>query len=284
MTTVREILTDAIPQLADAGIDSARLDAEVLLAHVVGRQRGWLWSHPEQSLSTEQTRHFTDLLTRRRQREPLAYQLGEWEFYGRAFVVSADVLVPRPETELLVEAALAWLRRTAHTTIADIGTGSGAIAVTLAAELPALQVIATDLSPHALEVARSNAQRHGVEERITFLEGDLTAPLIEAGCTPVDVLVANLPYIADEEFPGLMPEVRVYEPPTALLAGKDGLDLIRRLITESPAVLGAPGLLAMETGAGQASAVANVCREHGWREVCIIDDYAGIPRHVLAER
>ncbi len=282
MATVRDILAEMIPRLAAVEIDTPRLDAEVLLAHALGVTRGWLWAHPERVLTAEEATRFHALCARRSRREPLAYLQAEWEFYGRTFHVSPDVLVPRPETELLVEAVLAWTRAHHATTVADIGAGSGAIAVTLAAEQPALRVIAVDLSPGALEVARANAVRHGVSDRVTFLAGDLLHPLRVAGLPLLDAIVANLPYITDEEYAGLMPEVRNYEPALALRGGEDGLVLIRRLIHDAPSRLVPGGFLGLEVGQGQAETVAAVLRSAGWREVHIIADYAGIPRHVIA--
>ncbi len=275
MTTVRATLEAAIPRLAEAGIDSPRLDAELLLAHVLAVTRGWLWAHPETAVSPPVAAHLDTLLARRLRREPLPYLLGTWEFYGREFVVSPAVLVPRPETELLVEAVLAWARTHDARRLADIGTGSGAIAVTLAAELPAAQVLAVDLSADALAVARENATRQGVGERITFRQGDLLTPV----SAPQDAIVANLPYISDEELPTLMPEVRDHEPRLALAGGPDGLDLLRRLITAAPHTLRPHGLLALEIGHTQADAVVALLT--GWDEVRVIDDYAGIRRHVI---
>jgi len=283
MPTIHELLSEAIPKLETAGVDTPRLDAEVLLAHVLGRNRGWVWAHPEVVLSVEDEEHFRALLERRVRREPLAYLLGEWEFYGRPFFVTPDVLVPRPETELLVEAVVKWAREREAATLADIGAGSGAIAVTLALELPKVQVVAVDLSPAALAVTRRNAERHGVLDRLMLLEGDLLEPVRQAGLPPLDAIVANLPYIAEEEYPTLMPEVRDHEPSLALRAAEGGLALIRRLIGDAPPLLARDGLLALEVGAGQADAVVDLLRESGWRHIRVIEDYGGIPRHMLAE-
>lgn len=284
MATVRALLTPAITCLRDAGIDSPRLDAELLLGHVLGRPRGWLWSHPEAEVPADTAAQFAALLHRRAAREPLAYLLGEWEFYGRTFTVTPAVLVPRPETEMLAEAVLRWAEARQAGRIADIGTGSGIIAVTLAAEMPALQVLAIDLSLDALAVAQANAARHGVGERITFLAGDLLDPIHQANAAPLDALVANLPYIADEALATLMPEVRDYEPALALRGGADGLALIRRLIDDSPTVLCPGGLLALELGDGQASAVQALLAAARWTALRIIEDYGGISRHILAEQ
>lgn len=281
MSTISDILSDAVPALASAGVDSPRLDAELLLAHVLGAARGWLWAHPEADVPAEAQARFDQLLARRLRREPLAYLLGEREFYGRPFFVTPDVLVPRPETELLVEAVARWACSRGEAKIADIGTGSGAIAVTLAMELPEARLFAVDLSAGALAMARRNAERHGVAERIVFLLGDLLAPLRGAGET-LDAIVANLPYIAEETYRTLMPEVRDYEPELALRAGDGGLALIRRLIDNAPPLLVPKGLLGLEVGAGQAEAVCALLDAAGWRDVQVIRDYGDIPRHVLA--
>ncbi|MHB9131931.1 MAG: peptide chain release factor N(5)-glutamine methyltransferase [Armatimonadota bacterium] len=283
MPTIREVVECAIPQLAATGVDSPQLNAELLLAHVLQQSRTWLWTYPDHELDPAEEIQFASLLARRVQREPLAYLLGEWEFYGRPFHVTPSVLIPRPETELLVEAVLQWAQGHQARRIADIGAGSGAIAVTLAAEMPSLHLIAIDLSPSALAVTARNAERHGVAERITLLQGDLLQPIVQEGRYPLDAVVANLPYIAAEEFPDLMPEVRDYEPEMALRAGERGLALIKRLISQAPKVLIPGGLLALEVGMGQADEVADTLTDASWRNISIVIDYGGIPRHVLAE-
>ncbi|HOF86962.1 MAG TPA: peptide chain release factor N(5)-glutamine methyltransferase [Armatimonadota bacterium] len=284
MPTVRALLADAIPRLRQAGCDSPRLDAELLLAHALGLPRIRLRVHPEQAVSAEQAARFRALLARRVRREPIAYLLGEWEFYGRPFLVSPAVLVPRPETEMLAEAVLRWAREAGARRLADIGTGSGILAVTLALELPAAMVYAVDLSADALRIARANAERHGVGARVTVLQGDLLAPLMAIGALELDALVANLPYIADAQMADLMPEVGVYEPELALRGGENGLALITRLIAESPEVLRPGGLLALEVGDGQAEAVRAELAARGWREIRVIEDYGGRARDVLAVR
>ncbi len=237
MTDIRTLLTEAMTRLEEAGVDTPVLDAELLLAHVLEHSRAWLWAHPTEEVAPEAEQGFARLLARRRRREPLPYILGNWEFYGRTFTVTPHVLIPRPETELLVELVLTWARAQQASCIADIGTGSGAIAITLAAEMPSLHLMAVDLSAAALAIARANARRLGVAARITFLEGDLLQPLRATPCMPLDAIAANLPYIAEEEYPTLMPEVRDYEPREALLAGDSGIALIRRLIEECAGVL-----------------------------------------------
>lgn len=281
MPSATELLREAAQALMDAGVDTPRLDAELLLAAVLGRTRRALWTYPDTPVPPEAEATFRALLARRCRREPLAYLLGTWEFYGRTFTVTPDVLIPRPETELLVEAVLDWARAHPARLIADIGTGSGAIAVTLAAEAPDCLLAAVDLSPAVLAVAQENAARHGVGARIRWFAGDLLAPVRAAGLC-CDAIVANLPYIAHASFPSLMPEVRAYEPSAALFAGEGGLALIRRLIHEAPACLRPGGLLALEVGYDQADAVCALLQPP-WQAVRVISDYGGIPRHVLAE-
>jgi release factor glutamine methyltransferase len=215
-----------------------RLAAEVLLAHVLNVSRAYLLAHPERTLAPDEWEAFARLVARSEQGEPLFYLIGEREFYGMPFKVTPAVLIPRPETEGLVDAALEWARSRAYRTytplvFADIGTGSGCIAVALAVYLPNSRGYATDLSPEALEVAQENAARHGVASRLTFLQGDLCAPLPE----PVDLLVANLPYVARSEWADLDPAIREYEPILALDGGPDGLDLIRRFLAQAPGYL-----------------------------------------------
>lgn len=282
MQRVTDLLHAAIAELSHAGIDQPRLDAELLLAHVLGRQRSWLWVYSDTPVPADEAKTFNALLQRRINREPLPYILGEWEFYGRGFAVTPAVLIPRPETELLVEAVVEWAQSCSNCRIVDVGVGSGAIAVTLALELPSATLVAIDLSPQAIDVARANAQRHHVGDRIIWIEGDLLHPVHNSLFTPVDVIVANLPYIADSEIEGLMPEVRDFEPRIALAAGEQGLLLIRRLIEQSPPVLRPCGMLALEVGLGQAEVVCGLLSEAGWGKITVMNDYAGIPRHVLA--
>ncbi len=283
MSNLRDTLSRVITSFRTAEVDTPRLDAALLLAHVLGKDRAWLWAHLDDAMPVELQGQFNALVTRRAQREPLAYLLGEWEFYARPFYVNKHVLVPRPETELLVEEALKWLRQ--HPTdepqsVIDVGTGSGDIAVTLAAEAPSLQLTAIDISPDALATAQRNAERHNVSERITFLQGDLLAPV----SYKVSAIIANLPYISEEEYATLMPEVRDYEPVTALRAADDGLALVRRLIDDAPAHLLPGGLLGLELGEGQAKIITQELSRQQWNTIVTIADYAGIDRHVLAER
>ncbi|RME87431.1 MAG: peptide chain release factor N(5)-glutamine methyltransferase, partial [Anaerolineae bacterium] len=226
--------------------ETPALDAQVLLAHVTGKPRAWVLAHPDVPLTPEQERALKAALSRIERGEPLPYVLGHWEFYGLDFLVTPDVLIPRPETELLVEHAIEWL--TAHPErrlAADVGTGSGCIAIALAVHVPDLSVIATDISAAALEVARRNARRLDVGERIRFICCDLLPEPSE----PLDLLCANLPYIPSATLRDL--DVYRREPTLALDGGPDGLDLIRRLLTIAPRYLSPGGLILLEIEASQ---------------------------------
>jgi release factor glutamine methyltransferase len=219
---------------------------------------------------------------RRARREPLAYILGTRPFFGLTLRVTPDVLIPRPETEILVEVALAEIARTGARRVVDVGTGSGAIAVAIAAHAPEVRVFATDISPAALAVARENAAVCGVAARITFFEGDLLEPV--AALAPFDIIVSNPPYIAPEEVARLEPEVRDYEPHVALGTHPDPLHFHRRLSVEAPPLLAPGGLLAVEIGIGQADAVTRLWRAAGLEEVTVTADLAGVPRVVAGRR
>ena len=220
--------------LARHGQTSALLDAQVLLGHVLHVERATLYTYPERVLTTEQEQQFLTLIERREHGEPVAYLTGHKEFYGLDFFVDPRVLIPRPETELLVETALditqSMLGNGRAPMVADIGTGCGAIPIALAVQEPRLPyVYASDISAEALDVAHLNAQRHHVEQRLRLLQGDLLAPLPE----PIDILTANLPYVGTDEMDLLAPDVRAYEPHLALFNGHQGLDLLYRLLTEA---------------------------------------------------
>jgi release factor glutamine methyltransferase len=264
-TSVRDALDSAVIALGAAGCDSPRLDAELLLAHVLGVDRAALITDPERGLEPDEARAFMDLAARRREREPVAYLLGSKGFRTIDLAVDARVLVPRPETEHVVEAAL---ELPAGARVADVGTGSGAIALALKTERPDLEIVATELSPDALAVARANAARLGLD--VELLEGDLLDPV--AG--PLDAVVSNPPYVAAGD---VLPRDVGHEPREALFGGEDGLDVIRRLVM---AARGVP-FLAMEVGAGQAHAVAELVGAEGWPDVSTVRDLAGIERVVV---
>jgi release factor glutamine methyltransferase len=257
-------------------------DAELLLAHVLRRDRTWLLAHPEHPLTEAELQQLQALAARRAAHEPLQYILGEQEFYGLNLTVTPATLIPRPETELLVESVLHWLTarpRLSAPTILDVGTGTGAIAIALAHHHPTAQLTACDISPLALNMARYNASRHNVETRITFAESDLLAALPSRS---FDVIVSNPPYVPTTDAPTLQPEVLNHEPHTALFAGPDGLDIYRRLIPQAHTALHPGGLLALEFGFNQREALTTLL--HDWQHVRFRNDYAGIPRIALAER
>jgi release factor glutamine methyltransferase len=266
-TSVREALESAVIALSAAGCDTPRLDADVLLAHVLGVDRAALVTDPRRELTPTQARAFMDAARRRREREPVAYITGTKGFRHLELAVDRRVLIPRPETEHVVEAALA-LPRGAR--VVDVGTGSGAIALALKSERPDLDVVATDVSPGALAVARANAERLGID--VTFVEGDLLAGVA------ADAVVANPPYVGERE--PVMPEVARYEPPEAVFAAGDGLSVVRRLVA---AAAGAR-FVALEIGAGQADAVAALLRAAGFAEIERVRDLAGIERVVVGRR
>ncbi len=258
--------------------DSASLDAQALLAETLGVERAYLLAHGDAPLTDEQAARFAGLVARRAAGEPVAYILGRRAFYDRVFIVTPDVLIPRPETELLLERALAFVRSRPRVTAVDIGTGSGALAVTLAALCPTADVHAADISPAALAVARRNAALHAAP--VTFHQGDLLGPLL-AQDLRVDLLMANLPYIASDDLPALA--VSRYEPRLALDGGPDGLGLIRRLLAQAPAALNPGALVLLEIGADQGAAALALARAAlRPADAGVLPDYAGLDRIVWA--
>lgn len=291
--SVRDALAGASEALAAAGADTPRLDAEVLLAEATGWDRARLAAEPEAGVPPGAGRRFGEMVRRRLRREPVAYILGRKGFRSIELAVDRRVLIPRPETELLVELALELRPRR----VLDVGTGSGAIALAIADELPECEVAAADTSPAALEVARGNAERLGFTGRIRFVEGTLPDGDMgwvgRGGAEAFDLIVANLPYVAETEWAGLEPEVTEWEPREALLAGPDGLDAIRVLLADervrglsgsAPQKANAVAAIALEVGQGQAEGVADLVREAGFGAVETRADLAGIPRVVWGRR
>ncbi|HWB70048.1 MAG TPA: peptide chain release factor N(5)-glutamine methyltransferase [Solirubrobacterales bacterium] len=277
--SVGEALSSAVDALAAAGVQTPRLDAEVLLAQATGLDRARLIADPDAGLAAGAARQFGEGVRRRLRREPLAYVLGRKGFRRIELAVDRRVLVPRPESELLVELALELSPRRAL----DVGTGSGAIALAIADELPQCEVTATDASAAALEVARANAARLGLAARVEFVAG--TLPPSPEG-TGFELIVANLPYVAETEWPSLEPEVTEWEPREALLAGADGLDAYRELtstlgLQPRPA---SPGAVGLEVGQGQAPAVADLLEGAGYGNIEARPDLAGIERVVVGWR
>jgi release factor glutamine methyltransferase len=286
--SVRDALGAAVDALSAAGVDSPRLDAELLLAEATGADRADLAADPDGEVAAAAGRRFGELVRRRLRREPIAYILGRKGFRRIELAVDRRVLIPRPETELLVEIAL----ELGAARLLDVGTGSGAVALAVADELPSCCVTATDTSTAALEVARDNAERLGLAGRVRFLEG--TIPAVDGG---FDLIVANLPYVAERDWQALQPEIREWEPPEALLAGPDGLDAIRAFLSDLSRRPGRArvssrmarqmtnsAVVGLEVGEGQTASVGELLREAGYSEIETRRDLAGIGRVVLGRQ
>jgi release factor glutamine methyltransferase len=258
-------------------LPTARCDAELLLIRATSSNRAFLLTHPEAELTSEQQSLYEQWLARRAHHEPVQYILGEQEFYGLTLRVTPDVLIPRPETEHLVETLLSRVSHTAPLSIADVGTGSGAIAIALAHSLPHASVTALDSFLPALAIARQNAERHNVASRIRFLEADLLTAVTDER---FDIIVSNLPYVPEGEL--LEPQVRNFEPAIALFAGPSGLDIYQRLIPQAWQGLNSQGQLIMEIGHGQRAALEKLLLR--WRDVEFTPDLRGIPRVAIARR
>ena len=281
--TLRQALTLATQTLAasDHLRTNAHRDAELLLLHTLQIPRTTLLAHPTRELSAAEEPLYESLIQRRLKNEPIQYITGQQEFYGLPFKVTPAVLIPRPETEHLVESVLAEMKTHNHPLrIVDIGTGSGAIAIALAVHLPQSHITALDFSPEALAIARTNAETNNVATRITFLQSDLLSAITSEA--PYDAIVSNPPYIPHADSPTLHPEVRDHEPHTALFAGDEGLDIYRRLIPQAHALLKPNGLIALEIGHGQREALSTLL--HDWHNVNFVDDLQRIPRVALATR
>jgi len=279
--TIGALLTWTKQYFAAKGVASPRLDAEVLLSHILGRDRLYLYVNFEQPLEARELAAFREAVKKRAQRVPVAYITGRKEFMGLTFAVTPAVLIPRPETETLVEAALARLQGRENLRLLDVGTGSGAIIVSLLARLPAARGMGTDIAADALAVAAENAARLGVADRLELCRGDLLAPA--AGKT-FAAIVSNPPYIPDRDLAGLEPELR-HEPRAALAGGADGLDFYRRLVRGAARLLEPGGFIALEVGAGQAPAVAALAAPAaGLAAAETLRDCAGIERVVVLER
>jgi release factor glutamine methyltransferase len=276
--TVLEVVKWTTARFVERGLGTPRLDAELLVAYVLSLPRVQLYVQFERVLSPEELAALRELIKRRQAGESIAYLTGRKEFWKFEFAVDARVLVPRPDSETLIEEAVARLGPAGDgpaPRIADVGTGSGALAITLAKLRPDAAVFASDVSPPALDVARANAERLGAA--VTFVDGDLAAPL--AAHAPLSLIVANLPYVPTGELGSLPADVRS-EPALALDGGADGLDLMRRLVADAPALLSPGGVLALEIGAGQAEATRALLQAAGFSDVQARKDLAGIERVV----
>jgi release factor glutamine methyltransferase len=296
---VRSALGDGIAQLESQGVPSAALAAELLLMHVLQRDRAWIYAHPEYEPSAAEREKYFSLIARRASGFPTQHLTGHQEFWGLDFEVTPGVLIPRPETEHVIEVALDRLGAdaaqaeacaTQEFRIADVGTGSGCIAIALAHGLPAARVTATDVSAAALEVARRNAQRHGVAERIAFVECNLLdavfhqSPVTGHQSPLFDLIVSNPPYIGCREAATLPREVRDHEPEVALFAGENGTELYEPLIVQAAALLKPGGFLVLELGHDSAAHVSGLLRPPGWVNASVTPDLAGIPRVSSAQR
>ena len=275
---IRQVASDVEATLERNGISDSRLEAEVLLRHALKYDRAQFYASLNEHISAEQIQHIQDFVDRRIDREPLAYITEQREFYGLDFFVSPNVLIPRQETELLVDAALAFAREhpVGVIAIADIGTGSGAIAIAIGVNLPDSSVFATDCSADALEVANCNRQRHGVADRVSLHRGDLLAPIVQR----IDLIVSNPPYIANHLLPGLPPEV-LREPQLALDGGNHGLEVIRRLLEQAPPKLNEGGRLILEISPEQLEQVCAMAQEQfPGSDIKYISDLLGLARCV----
>ena len=288
LATVRQLLRWGTAFLSDACVGSARLDAELLLGHILGWSREKLWLNEEVPVEVGRRKLFELALRRRAQREPVAYITGVREFWSLDFLVSPAVLVPRPETELVVETALGLMKllevSNSKVRILDLGTGSGVIAVSLAKEIGNVEIWATDLSPEALKVAEANAARHGVGEKIHFLKGDLFEP-VRGARERFDIVVSNPPYVRRGEMENLPSEIRDWEPKLALDGGRDGLDFYRRISQEARPFLANGGLVLLEIGENMGSEVSRLfAQDGGYTEISVRRDYSGRDRVLSARR
>jgi release factor glutamine methyltransferase len=292
--SVRTLLKSGIAELRDAQVPSYTLAAELLLVHVLGRDRTWIYSHPEEEIVAPVAERYSELVRRRANGEPTQHLTGKQEFWGLEFEITPDVLIPRPETEHVIEVALDRLavrerranrRQTLsdrQLLIADVGTGSGCIAVALAKELAGAALVATDISSAALDVARRNASRHNLASRIHFLECNLLEGLTDSPL--LDLIVSNPPYISRRETATLMREVREHEPEIALYGGEEGYELYADLIAQSAEYLLPQGILVLELGQSSLPGVQPLLDASTWTNVSVTNDLAGIPRVLAAER
>jgi release factor glutamine methyltransferase len=300
---VRGALKEGMARLRAAKVPSHTLAAELLLMCTLGRDRTWLYTHPEAVVRQDDIDKYLALVARRAAGEPTQYLTGKQEFWGLEFEVTPAVLIPRPETEHVIEVALERLGargikidlKTGAPSpplhVADVGTGSGCLAIALGHELPHAKMVATDISAPALEIARRNAARHAVADRIHFLQADLLdalsrSPLVNSHSPlPFDLIVSNPPYVALHEAPSLQREVRDHEPASALFGGPTGVEIYQRLIEQAASLLRARGILVLELGHGAADTVRRMFHvQQAWANVSVMNDLAGIARVIAAER
>lgn len=279
-STIFDLCRSGEERLRAAGVESPILETQLILAHVLNSTRLHITTNIHGTISEQQAKTFEELLARRISREPLAYILGKKDFYGLEIIVRPGVMVPRPETEVLVEECIKRLRKP-DPIIADIGTGTGAIAIALAVAIPGSTIYATDISPVAIETARCNVKKYSLENRVRIFQGNLLEPL--SGLV-FDTVVSNPPYIPTEDIDALQPEIKLHEPRLALDGGPDGLDCYRELIPASLEILKNGGFLAVEVGIEQANRVAELFRSAGYTTVQIAKDLSGIERVVVGTK
>jgi len=288
MSDIRTALKQAMIRLREAQVPSHTLAAELLLMHAAQRDRTWLYSHADEPLDAATCADYLTLIEKRASGVPTQYLTGRQEFWGLEFHVAPGVLIPRPETEHLIEVALERLGLQQPGRIADAGTGSGCLAVALAREFPIAEVRATDISKTALAIAQGNAERHGVAGRIRFVEGNLLEPFLAASSharrVPFHLIVSNPPYVGRREAESLPREVREHEPPEALFSGEEGCELYPALIEQARALLAPGGLLVLELGHASLPRVHPLLHNQAWHDVRVTDDLAGIPRVISALR
>ena len=277
--TISSLLNWTVNYFKSKNIQSARLDAEVLLSHVLRQERIYLYVHFDEPMEQNELSKFREYVKKRAQHVPIAYIIGEREFMGLPFKVTKDTLIPRPDTEILVENVLNNVDKDKEIEIVDIGTGSGAIILSLLVNLPKAQGKTVDISSKAIEVAKENAVNLQVNDRCEFFVGDLFAPLND---NKFDLIVSNPPYIPQKDIATLEDDVKEYEPVSALTDGGDGLSYYRRLLSEGKAYIKENGFIALEIGIYQSEDVKQIAMDNGWKNIKIIKDYAGIDRVVLA--
>ena len=280
--TIASALREGASILARAGVVDATRDARALMAHAISRDFSYLLTHGSDSLTKKEDDLFNTFIARRAGHEPLQYIKGYQEFFKLDFEVTPDVLIPRPESELIVETALELLRKVSTPVIADIGTGSGCIAISLLHELPQAQAVATDISPAALRVAQRNAEKHGVADRLTLIESDCFSAVNSNA--RFSLIASNPPYVADHKLDTVAPEVRNYEPRAALTCGDNGLDVICRLLAEASHFLDLGSYFVFEIGFEQSEAVKELISKRVWQLLGIRADLQGIPRTVVLKR
>lgn len=271
---IASVIADAAARLKEAGIDEPRRETTSLLAFAIGRDAVFLFAHPEYALTPTELESFQSFVERRRNREPFHYIVGTKEFYGLEFAVTPGVLIPRPETELLVEDAINILSELPNASLFEIGVGSGCISVSILHNSPTASAVAVDISEIALAIAAENSSRHNVTDRLALKSGDV----YDGVEGKFDLIVSNPPYIPDSDLATLQTEVGHFEPHSALFGGDDGLDIVRRIISEAPAFLDKGGHILIEIGFGQAASVKDLFDREIWDEVAFIRDLQGIDR------